>query len=153
MEVTYPFRFYGRTPHEWAEGANDGHGYELTFRATPDAAQRAEIARAFERELAQGAAQPASKPWRWLGSSAAFYVGERLGDARDADAGPRGFCDDVARLCHALHAIAALSQVVFHGAWWEQGASTTSGAGACATLQRSQSLEPQGLAPCSHHAP
>lgn len=73
----FPFRFYGRYPSDWLEGANDGHAFSLQLVAAPDDATLERIAQTFERELDGGAAQLSAEPWSWSGRFAHFRVGER----------------------------------------------------------------------------
>jgi hypothetical protein len=105
--LSWPFLFYGRRPNDWAEGANDGHLYELRFAGPPDTGA---VAAAFERALHEGVAQAAPAPWRWSGPWALFSVGERRSGRPDA------FFDAMERVLNAIHAASPLAEVVFWGA-------------------------------------
>ena len=105
----YSFRFYGRSPGDWYEGANDGHTYELQFRALPTAEQRAALATCYEDRLASGPARPASRPWQWSERFARFEVGERWSSASGATFAK------VADFLVAAHELCPLVDVVFWG--------------------------------------
>jgi len=75
----YSFRFYGRAPAHWYEGAAFGHAYEVQFARPLDDDQRARLAGLYERVLQSGAAQPSPEPWLWSDARfALFHVGERF---------------------------------------------------------------------------
>lgn len=108
--ASFPFRFYGIEPRDWFEGANLGHLYELQFVKAPSAATRRSIAEAFEAAAFASPVDVDADPWRWSGAWVALFVGERsAGDAR-------GTFEAMGELCKAIHAVAPLAQVVFHGA-------------------------------------
>ena len=106
----FPYLFYVGNPGHWAEGANDGHYYQLCFCRTPDESQRLAIGTCFEVELAIGPARAADLPWQWSDEWALFVVGERwTGKGREALA-------QVERTIARIHEIEPLRQVVFWGA-------------------------------------
>jgi len=75
----YSFRFYGRAPPHWHEGAALGHAYEVQFACPLDDSQRVRLAELYERLLQSGAAEPSPEPWLWSDSRfALFHVGERF---------------------------------------------------------------------------
>ncbi len=75
----YSFRFYGRAPADWREGAALGHAYEVQFARPLDDAQRVRLAELYERTLRSGAAEPSPAPWLWSDARfAMFHVGERF---------------------------------------------------------------------------
>ncbi|APR83536.1 Hypothetical protein A7982_08885 [Minicystis rosea] len=110
MADTYPFRFYGRRPGDWIEGANGGHLYEIRFAEALSAEDKVAIAEAFEKKLARGPAEAAAAPWLWADRSAQIRLGERRGRAR-----PDAFFDAVEAMLRALHGRAPLEQVIFRG--------------------------------------
>jgi hypothetical protein len=110
MARSFPFRFYGVAPRDWFEGANLGHLYELQFVTAPSATARRAIAAAFEAAAFASPVDVDADPWRWSGAWVVLFVGERAaGDARGTFAA-------MGELCKAIHAVAPLAQVVFHGA-------------------------------------
>jgi hypothetical protein len=108
--LSYPFRYYGRQPLDWFEGANLGHLFELVFVETPTLEQKTQIARVFETMLAGGPAEPSDAPWLFSGRFAAFRFGERWHD------GARAAFSRVADLALAIHRIATLEAVYFRNA-------------------------------------
>ncbi|HOX47530.1 MAG TPA: hypothetical protein PK668_28310 [Myxococcota bacterium] len=105
----YRFRFYGRRPKDWHEGANRGHAYEIGFRAAPSAELKARLARLAEEHFATGPAELDPEPWLWAAHVAAFAVGERW-----RNAAPMVF-SQVTDFAVAVHELAPLAQVVFWG--------------------------------------
>ncbi len=78
----YSFRFYGRAPAHWHEGAALGYGYELQFARKLSAADKARVAECYERMLQSGAAEPSPEPWLWSDDRfALLFVGERFSSA------------------------------------------------------------------------
>lgn len=104
------FRFYGRSPADWFEGANDGHRYEIAFVVAPDLPTRKRIASHFERRLATGPARSGGA-WLWSERFARFDVGERWLGAMH---GVFGRIADV--LVEVHQRIAPIAQVIFFGA-------------------------------------
>ena len=51
-----PFRFYGREPAEFVEGANDGHFFTVQFQRTPTDAELKHLAAIYERRMSGGPA-------------------------------------------------------------------------------------------------
>ena len=82
MARNYSFRFYGRKPDDWVEGANLGHGFGVQFAREPTEAEARALGELYERTLATGPAEPSPDPWRWSGRFAGFDVGERWSSGR-----------------------------------------------------------------------
>jgi hypothetical protein len=78
----YSFRFYGRSPADWAEGANDGHGFSVQFERGPTDDELEKLGKLYELTLATGPAKPSVEPWRWSERFASFDVGERWSTGR-----------------------------------------------------------------------
>src|SRR5688572_14992279 len=108
----FPFRFYGRAPADWYEGANLGHSYEVAFVEAPSAEQQRAIMLLVDERLAAGPAETSTfKPWLWSGRFGRFAVGERWsGAARAAFARVA----DVLIEIHRRHR--PIAQVLFLGA-------------------------------------
>lgn len=107
----FPFRFYGRAPGDWFEGANDGHGYEIAFAAEPDADARRAFTRTLVHQLASGPARAGGAPWLWSGRFVRLDIGERwLGAVRAAFGQLAGVLVTIHRT------IAPIAQVIFFGA-------------------------------------
>lgn len=104
----YPFRFYGRRPSDWFEGANAGHLYEIQFEKAPTAEEKAALAEAFEKKLKRGPVEAALQPWLWADRSVQVRLGERR---RGGDA----FFDAMEALLRALHRVAPIEQAIFWG--------------------------------------
>jgi hypothetical protein len=106
----HPFRFYGRRPKDWYEGANAGHFYEVLFASEPDLASRAELEQIARTQLATGRAEAAPAPFRWQGAWLLLNLGERRPGPQDS------FFDAVERVLRALHARAEIAEAIFWGA-------------------------------------
>jgi hypothetical protein len=111
----YPFRFYGRRPNDWYEGANLGHLYEVKLAAPPDPASRAELEQIVRAQLETGRAEVARAPFRWQGEWLLLAIGERRPGPQDA------FFNAIERVMLALHARAPIVEVIF---WGVRGDST-----------------------------
>jgi hypothetical protein len=107
--VSYPFRYYGRSPADWHEGANEGHIYEVQFRTAPSESERAQLAKVYEGVLASGPARPSTRPWLWSQRFARFTVGERWSSAA------RATFAKVTDFLLAAHRVCPIAEVVFWG--------------------------------------
>lgn len=109
MPQGFPFRFYGRWPTEWAEGANDGHAFSVTFSRAPTEQELVELAKRFEQRLSAGIARSSAQPWLWSDRLARFLVGERWPSSGQHLA-------VVAHAMRDLHEIVPLVDVAYHNA-------------------------------------
>lgn len=107
--MSYPFRYYGRSPADWHEGANEGHIYEVQFRREPSEGERARLAEVYESLLASGPARPSTRPWLWSQRFARFTVGERWSSAA------RATFSKVTDFLLAAHRVCPMAEVVFWG--------------------------------------
>lgn len=114
--MSFDFRFYGVEPTDWAEGANDGHVYDVTFANAPDAPTRATIATTWEGALKKSGASTSEQPWRWSNRSARLQVGE----AKRGKKAPGLAFAAVRDAMQAIHAVAPIEQVVFRNSRWEE---------------------------------
>lgn len=109
--MQFPFRFYGRAPADWLEGANGGHRFEVKFVEPPELDQRRRMTTRFEQRLAGGPAESTGGAWLWSGRFARFDVGERWPGASLAAFGR------VADVLVEIHReVAPIAQVIFMGA-------------------------------------
>lgn len=107
-ERAHPFRFYGRSPSDWIEGASGGHAFSVQFVAPPGEDALARIAELYAAAFEKGDAQAARAPWEWSGRFAHFEVGERGGAHRDAR-----FLAPVTEFLREVHRIAPIRDVVY----------------------------------------
>ncbi len=106
--MVYAFRFYGRRPDEFAEGANEGHRFTVQWAHAPnDEALRA-LGRLFEITLASGPADP-SGGWHWSERFSTFAIGERWPSGH-------GFLGALTDFFVAAGDVVPIVDVVYHNA-------------------------------------
>ena len=112
--MAFSFRFYGRRPAEFAEGANEGYRFSVQFQRVPTDEQWEALGFTFASLLRSGPADP-SGAWRTSDRFAVFDVGERWMSGY-------GFLGVVADFFEAAHRIVPIADVVFHNARDGEGA-------------------------------
>jgi hypothetical protein len=106
--MSYPFLYWGRSPADWFEGANDGHTYEIRFANVLTAEQRVAVGRAFFASMKKGPATAAGDMWQWAGAWTIFRVGEKRGRG-----GARAVFDHMDTVFRAIHEVAPIAEIVF----------------------------------------
>lgn len=103
---SHPFLFWGHSPTDWFEGANEGHIYEVRFVNPPDGSARKAVARELTVALRAGSAVLGSTPLQWSGAWMLVFFGERrAGTARAAFA-------QVAEALAKVHRVVPIAEVV-----------------------------------------